>query len=295
MPKELTHILIARDVLKHLKGSAKQHIARVIEKNLPAFYLGAIIPDAFFYDVAPFRKMCQDYVQISRALHLKERLKNDQKAVSFFDAIAANPHAWHLKAAFAAGIVTHTVSDRIIHGVIDHYTIRWRQKGSLAMASHRQLETLIDMLLMQQLHLHPRDFRLKRIVDVNQSAEDCLFRFYLTRLIGDNRTLHPRLIYALRRAHAQQCLLLKLFTVKPLYHIMYLSNKLVAGRLGALSGLFYPRTVGTRSFPLLNRLDLNALTNGRSFTGTLASLIDAVTTDAICHVRVGLYRLGQGE
>ena len=86
-------------------------------------------------------------------------------------------------------------------------------------------------------------------------------------------------------------MLLVLQTVKPLYHIINLSNKLVAGRLQAWSSLFYPDTVGNPSFLILNKLNLTTLTNGGTFTGTLSHLIDAITTDAIRHIRVGLSRL----
>lgn len=291
MPKELTHILIAQDVVKQLKGSGQQLLARVIKENLRAFFLGAIIPDAFFYYVIPFPRIPQDCVQIPRALHSKETLKNDQKAMSFFDAVAANPYAWPLTLAFAAGIVTHTVSDRIIHGVVDHYTITGGERGSIALASHRQIETLIDMVLLQHSRQHPRDFRLERLTNVDEPTEDCLFRFYLGHLIGDNTTLPLSLLKALKRAHAQQRLFLKLFTVEPVYHILNLSNKLVGSWLKAWSTLFYPDTVGTQTFPILHKLDLNDLTDGRSFAGTLASLVDKVTTEAIRQINVGVRRL----
>ncbi len=292
MPKELTHILIAQDVVKQLKRSGQQLLARIIKGNLSAFYLGAIIPDAFFYDVIRLRKTPQNSVQIARPLHSKETFKNDQKAVSFFDHIGADPRVWTLKLAFAAGIVTHTVSDRIIHGVIHHYTTNWGQKGTLAMASHRQIETLIDMVLLQQSRQHPRDFGLERRTAVDQPTQDRLFRFYLGHLIGDNSTLPVCLLKDLKRAYVQQRLFLKLFTVEPLYHIMNISNKLVASGRQAWSTLFYPDTVGTQTFPILHKLDLNLLTDGRSFTGTLASLVDEVITEAIRQINVGVRKLG---
>lgn len=292
MPKELTHILIAQDVIKQLQRSGQQLLARVIKGNLSAFYLGAIIPDAFFYDVIRLRKAPQNRIQIARSLHSKETLKNDQKAVSFFDHIGADTRVWTLTLAFAAGIVTHTVSDRIIHGVINHYTTNWGHEGSLAVASHRQIETLIDMVLLQQSCQHPKDFGLKRRTAVDPPTQDCLFRFYLRHLIGDNSTSPICLLKDLKRAYAQQRLFLKLFTVEPLYHIMNLSNKLVAsGPHQAWSTLFYPDTVGTQTFPILHKLDLNALTDGRSFTGTLASLVDEVITEAVRQINIGVRKL----
>lgn len=291
MPKELTHILIAQDVVKQLKQSGQQLLARVIKGNLSAFYLGAIIPDAFYYDVIRLRKTPQISIQMARTLHSKDTLKNDQKAVSFFDHIGADPHIWPLTLAFASGIVTHTVSDRIIHGIIEHYTTNWGQKGSAAIASHRQFETLIDMALLQQSRQHPREFGLERLTAIDQPSQDRLFRLYLGHLIGDNSSVPICLLKTLKRAHAQQHLFLKLFTSQPLYHIMNRSNKLLASCLEVWSALFYPDTVGTQTFPILHKIDLNALTDGRYFTGTLASLVDEVITEAIRQINVGVRRL----
>jgi hypothetical protein len=298
MPKELSHILIAQDVLAELKRSGRRRLARILKKNLSAFYLGAIIPDAFFYDATPFLGLSKNNVQIARALHLKETAENDARAVGFFDAIAGDPHAWHLKVAFAAGIVTHTVSDRIIHLVIDDYTRTWGQKGGLAIATHRQLETWIDMVLLQPLHLHPRDFRFERLVDVHHPTRDILLPFYLSHLIERHQIPDPYLLRSLKMAHAQQRLGLKLFAVKGLYHIMNISNKLAAGRLGIWSSLFYPDTVGTDGFPIMDRMDPNALTDDRSFAGSLPGslplLVREITTDAIRHIGIGVHKLGQG-
>jgi len=295
MPKELSHILIAQEVFAELKRSGRKRLARIIEKNLPAFYLGAIIPDAFFYDATPFLGLSKDSLEIARALHQKETVQNDARAVGFFDAINIDPRAWRAKAAFAAGIVTHTVSDRVIHAVIEYYTRAWDQKGGLALATHRHLETLIDMVLLQSLHLHPRHFRFEGLLDVHHATRDVLFQFYLCRLMEVQQVPNPRLRRSLKMAYAQQRLCLRLFSVKALYHIMNLSNKLAAGRLGIWSSLFYPDSVGTQAFSIMDRIDPNALTDDRSFARPLPSLIKKITADAISHIGMGMGRLGQGR
>jgi hypothetical protein len=295
MPKELSHILIAQDVFTELKASGRKRLARIIEKNLPAFYLGAIIPDAFFYDAAPFLRLSKNNVQIARALHLKDTVENDARAVSFFDAITVDPREWHAKVAFATGIVTHTVSDRIIHSLIDHYTRSWDQKGGLAMATHRQIETLMDMVLLQPLRLHPRHFHFERLVDIHHPIRNILFRFYLCHLTEVHQPVDPRLLRSLNMAYAQQRLCLKLFAVGALYHIMNVSNKLAAGRLGVWSSLFYPDTVGIDGFPIMDRMDPSPLTDDRSFAGPLRSAVKGIITDAISHIDRGLHRLGKAD
>ncbi|MBN1843928.1 MAG: zinc dependent phospholipase C family protein [Deltaproteobacteria bacterium] len=292
MPKELTHILIAQDVLTRLKESRQKLLTQVLEKNMRAFFLGAILPDAFAYDIAPLRKIPkEDYVKISQALHSKKTAKNDETALGLFDAIKANPCRWPLKLAFAAGVVTHTVSDRIIHGVIDHYTTKWNQGSNPAMATHRQFETLIDMVLLRELDLHPRCFQLESMVSVDRPTEDYLFLFYLTHLTQDTCPLHPCLLGALRRAHRQQGLFMRLFTVRALYHIVNLSDRLVRGRMETWSSLFYPEMVRIENFPIMDRLDLSALTDGGTFSGTIQALVEGVASDALDCVNAGLQRL----
>jgi len=291
MPKEISHILIAKEVFEGLEGSGRDGLARIIRRNMASFYLGAIIPDAFFYDMTPLVRISKNNLWIPRALHMKETANNDRRAVGFFDGISATSPAWEAKLAFAAGIVTHTVSDRLVHGVIDHITRSWDQMGGPAMATHRQIETLMDMILLQPFGVHPRTFELERLVDVHHSTQDILFGFYLSHLSQASGGWDGSLVRALKRAHAQQIFLLKVFAARGLYQIVALSNRLVAGRLGLWSSLFYPEEIGPKVFPILNRLDLDALTDGRSFSGSLASLMKAVVTDAINHIRVGFQRL----
>jgi hypothetical protein len=292
MPKELSHILIAQDVFEELKASGRKRLARIIEKNLPAFYLGAIIPDAFFYDATPFLRLSKSNPQIVWALHLKEAVENDARAVGFFDVLTGQPHEWHAKLAFAAGIVTHTVSDRIIHGVIEHCTRLLDQKAGLVMAAHRELETLMDMVLLRSLGLHPRQFHFERLVDMDHRTRNMLFQFYLCHVTEDHQAAAPRLRRSLSIAFTQQRLCLKLFTVKALYQIMNISNKVAGGRLETWASLFYPDTVGIKGFPVMDRLNPTPLIHDQSFGEPLRSVVKGITRDAISHIAMGLRRLG---
>jgi len=291
MAKELTHILIAQDVIKQLKGYGQQLLAQVIEKNLPAYYLGSIIPDAFYYDVLPFGLRPQKHIWISRALHLKEKIKNDQKAVSLFRSIAANPRAWRLKTAFAAGIITHTVVDRIFHELIEHYTTTWGEKGTISMATHREIETLIDMILLRPLNMSPRQFHLGPLIQLDERTKYTLFHFYLSHLLDLPEANQVSLVNRLKRAHHQQCIFLTLFATRSLYHIMKLSNRIVKGRLRACQSLFYPDRVNPESFPVLVKLKLRTMCDENTFFRELKRLRETATNEAIWHVNTALKTL----
>jgi hypothetical protein len=288
MAKELTHILIAQDVIKQIKESGQQLLAQLIEENLPAYYLGSIIPDALFYDVPPFRLNPHKHIWLSRAFHLKEKAKNDEKAVSLFRSIAANPRVWRLKMAFAAGIITHTVTDRIFHELIEYYTSTWGEKGTVAMTTHREIETLIDTILLRPLNMGPRQIHLGHFVQLDERTKYTLLRFYVAHLIEDDKAPDPSLLNALKRAHDQQRLFLKLFATLPLYHIMKLSNKFVAGHLRAWHSLFYPKDGGPQSFPVLDKIRLNSLGDESLFDGVLQACREAASNEAISHINMAL-------
>jgi hypothetical protein len=287
MAKELTHILIAQDVIKQMKESGQQRLAQLIQKNLPAYYLGSIIPDALFYDVPPFRLSPHKYMWISRAFHLKEKTKNDQKAVSLFSSIAANPRSWRLKMAFAAGIISHTVVDRVFHELIEYYTTSWGEKGTIALATHREIETLIDMILLRPLKMEPRQINIGGFMPLDERTTSTLFRFYLAHL-KNSQAPESTLLSALQRAHNQQRFFLKLFATRPLYYITRLSNKLVAGHLRAWHSLFYPQEIGPHSFPVLVKTRLYSLGEKRSFDRALKACREAALNEAIRHMNIGL-------
>ena len=281
MAKELTHILIAEDVLKRLSGN-QPLLAQVIQRNASAYYLGSIIPDALFYDLPPFCFNPKKHIWISRALHHRDSRLNDQKALSLFSSISAATNMWSQKMAFSAGVITHTVADRIFHNLIDYYNNAWREDGSDAMATHREIETLIDMALLKPKNVHPRQFCVDHYIALGRSTECALYRFYLAHLTGHAGRHDRSLINVLKRAIRQQRFFLRLFATRHLYHITKISNKAVSNRLQVWHALFYPDTDEAPSFQLPNKIRANPPDDKNPFDrGGLTPYADAAATDAI--------------
>ncbi|MBW1742288.1 MAG: zinc dependent phospholipase C family protein [Deltaproteobacteria bacterium] len=282
MAKEITHILIAHDVLGKLKCAGQPMLAQVIQRNVSAYYLGSIIPDALFYDLPPFRLNPKKHLWISRALHHKDRELNDQKAVGLFSSISAAPHMWSQKMAFSAGIITHTVADRIFHNLIDYYNNAWREEGSDAMATHREIETLIDMALLKPRDMHPRQFCVDHYIALDGPTECALYHFYLAYLTENARGPNHSLVNVLKKAINQQRFFLKLFASRHLYHITKISNNAVSNRLQAWHGLFYPDTDEAQGFQFPNRMRANPPGDKNPFDpGGLTPYTDAASSEAI--------------
>jgi hypothetical protein len=291
MPKELTHIVIAEHVLATLKKSGEASLANILDAHRPAFYLGAIVPDAFFYRVIPLPSMSGGLPTVSSQLHTKDGAKNDERGEGLFQAIAASPAMQPLKTAFAAGIMTHTISDRMIHGVIDYYIRIWRHTGTVALATHRQFETLMDVAVLARSRVRPVDFPLQKILSLTAGQRECLFRFCALHFLKDSAAFHHAPARHLRWAHLQQLFFLKLFRTKGLYRCTGLINRLAGGRLAFLSYLFYPAMVRTGTFPIGNMLDLNALTDGADFQGDVASLVSHAATRSVRLIQACFRRL----
>ena len=291
MPKEISHIHIAQQTLERLKTSGHHLLAQALENNLHTFYLGAIVPDALFYDVLTLRRVSRDYSRLRRILHSRDTAANDAKAVSLFSAIGSSPFEWPLKMALSAGIVTHTVSDRVIHKIIDYYTNRWRQKGSVVTATHRQFETLMDMVLLKTLNRSVRTFGLEGLAQVRRRHKHCVLAFYLSLVQDGEPPYSLDLLHILKRAFSQQLLFVRLFSINRLYHIVNILNNLAAGRLETWSYLFYPDTVGPETFPILTDLDVHTLTDGRTFSESIPALVQEISTEAASLICDGLTAL----
>ncbi|MBW2172041.1 MAG: hypothetical protein JRF69_08690 [Deltaproteobacteria bacterium] len=199
---------------------------------------------------------------------------------------------WSQKMAFSAGIITHTVADRIFHNLIDYYNNAWKEEGADAMATHREMETLIDMALLKPRNIHPRQFRVDRYIALDRPTERVLFHFYLAHLIGNARRPSHSLVNVLKRAIDQQRFFLKLFTARPLYHITKISNKAVSNRLRVWHGLFYPDTEEAQSFQFPNKIKANPPGDKDPFDpGGLTPYTDAALTEAIRCINIAVKSL----
>jgi hypothetical protein len=247
MAKELTHILIAQNVLERLRDR-QPLLAGVLESHAPAYYLGAIFPDALFYDLPPFRLKPKKYIWVSKVLHDQDVAKNDQMAIGLFRSISDAPEMWPQKAAFSAGIITHTAADHIFHNLIGYYNKVWNEQGAEAMATHREMETFIDMVLLERRNMHPRKFPVAHYIALDGETTTPLYRFYLSYVTGNDRGANHTLVNVVKRAIGQQRFFMRLFAARPAYQITRIADRVVSNHLRLWHALFYPHTEGLQGF-----------------------------------------------
>ena len=288
MAKEITHILIAHDVFRQMADTGNARLARVIEQNMGGFFLGALIPDALFYDVPPFRMNPLKHEWIARNLHGEEAEDNDDKAMGFFRMVAGSPSAWQQKMAFVAGIVTHTVVDRIFHGAIENYTTTWGETGSTAMATHREIETLVDTFLLQELSLGPRDFFRRYLAPMDDPGILRLCHLYIAGATENTTGFDVSLPHVLSRAHRQQRLFLKLFAARPLRRMVKGLDQLARGRLQPWDRLFYRGRIDVESFPVLLKLGATSPNPGGPFFNEVTRLRERAAREALRSIQAAV-------
>jgi hypothetical protein len=285
MAKEITHILIAGQVTRHLKRSGLRRLAHLISENSGGLFLGATIPDALYYDVPPFRLNPLKHIWIAQNLHQDRLTDNETKAAALFRTVSARPPAWKLKLAFAAGVMTHTVVDRVFHETIDQTIAGWGETGAEAQATHREMETLIDLLFLKQVDMSPRQFLRDYPLQLSHKALLRLCQLYLELFAQPEQGPRIELIHVLKRANLQQRIFLQLFTMRPLHLAVNRLNRLASGRLKTWNSLFYPDRANPFHFPVLYKLGIQSHSGSRPFVREVIRLRDLAVAEAAASIQ----------
>lgn len=161
MPRDLTHVIIADEILKR----SKEPWAKRAAYNATALHMGAISHDSFLY--SPTAKL-------STKIHGGFGDDTRNVVVTMLDDVRAEQNA-EIKAkkqAFAFGYLTHMAADTVFHPFI--YSVSGSQvpenntskEGEdMAKARHRYAETWLDVHFMQEKGLTFDNFRpLRKIV-----------------------------------------------------------------------------------------------------------------------------------
>lgn len=169
MPRDLTHVIFADDIVAGLSEQTKADI----EKYPNALHMGAICPDSFLYGSNPI---------LSTVMH--GGLGDDTRAIvlSMLDGVREeqDPEKKAMKKAFAMGYMTHMAVDQEFHPFV--YSLSGSQskenntseKGiRFAKARHRAVETWMDVHFMKEKGYKFDNFRpMRKIVhDVKNSRE----------------------------------------------------------------------------------------------------------------------------
>lgn len=174
MPRDLTHVIIADDILKRSKDSWAKGVA----EQSTAMHMGAIAHDSFLYGPSP---------KLSTKMHGGFGDDPRSPALAMLDDVRAekNPELKAKKKAFAFGYLSHMAVDSVFHPFV--YSVSGSQvpennsskEGEdLAKARHRYAETWLDVHFLREKGLTFNNFRPMRKIVHNIGDSRMLADFF---------------------------------------------------------------------------------------------------------------------
>ena len=174
MPRDLTHVIIADDILKRSKDSWAKGVA----EQSTAMHMGAIAHDSFLYGPSP---------KLSTKMHGGFGDDPRAPALAMLDDVRAekNPELKAKKKAFAFGYLSHMAVDSVFHPFV--YSVSGSQvpenntskEGEdMAKARHRYAETWLDVHFLREKGLTFNNFRPMRKIVHNIGDSRMLADFF---------------------------------------------------------------------------------------------------------------------
>jgi hypothetical protein len=147
VPKENTHLYFAHRVIEQTEQKEWQ---RIVNGNLQAFYLGSVMPDAFYY--SPKARVRE----VSEILHGRH---GERTNIMIFDLLdLAKARASETDLAFVFGYLTHAALDITFHPLIyflsGNYFDEDENRRYEAMYLHRHFETFLDRKVNENFFFH---------------------------------------------------------------------------------------------------------------------------------------------
>jgi hypothetical protein len=215
--------------------------------------------------------------------------------MGLFTTIETQSDAWRLKAAFAAGIMTHTVVDRVFHETIDGYATTLGETGTLEKSTHYEIETLIDIYLLRRRGLAPGQYLRRHLMLLDEPSLYRLYSLYIGHMTGDPVAPSPSLVRVLKKAHVQQYLFLRLFAMRRSHQVIRLVNGLTAGRLQPWNTLFYAGAVTPRNFPFLLKLERLSMKDTGQFARMIMDRRSVAIEEAVKTIQTAILECQDGD
>lgn len=237
MPKEITHLVVADEVLASLPREVRDRI--LPHRHL--YDIGSTSPDLFYYDVPfPFEIMASAEV-FSERIHGRSGEDNAVHVLWMLDEIKKSPLEGGL--AFLAGYLTHTASDAVFHPMVysltGNYFAEDPAERKRARARHRVLETSLDLYLLERRGVTLAQFNLPGRMKLNKRDLEVLTNLYARSLriaFDPEFPLEKGMQRVLRKFRWMTHLMVSASITRLLHSI----NRIAAYAINDFANLFYP-------------------------------------------------------
>lgn len=194
MVKESTHLFAANRIFRQIKD---REIKKIIGANMDHYYLGSVIPDAFYY-VRTGKKN-----DVSAILHGKTGNLTNEIIFKILDIAREKPNEKNL--AFIMGYCTHCALDITFHPVLYYFTGNYRDGSVPRKRStylHYHYETYLDKKWNDSFRferiIHPKlldDITFPDLISAKMNVPKKKIRKAIKRQRSFNRLDRNRSIY----------------------------------------------------------------------------------------------------
>ncbi len=261
MPKEFTHIHIARDVLRQLEEM--DYTNNILMSNKDHFILGSVLPDTPAY--------------LNSGKHsfiMKETDKNfhDSKNIrftGFINVLQNCRKSCEEMTALSLGTLCHIISDSVFHPMVYHFS------GISDIKTHFRLESDIDMIFHNYGSL--KKMRLANQINFKNINTGTVAEFLAIFFLNDI-TACPVMKMALKKHLLYQ----RAFTMKRTGSALKFANRFLRLGLDNYFELFYNRTPSD----ILKQGIISYMhpVTGNKYTDTLESLKKRASDMTVEHI-----------
>lgn len=246
MPNLRSHILLAEEIYNNIQDP---ELKSLIRSHFPYYYLGSIAPDIFYYNLFLPVKLPQlgDLLHDFPSPHTRSIIKQ------MLDRLKGSPRPDKGSAAFCLGFITHIVVENIFHPMVYYFTGNYNDQDPHSrrqnIASHRQLETYLDLFMLRHFHRKVEDIDLGKVIFISPFKRKKVFSFYASALAGISGESAGKIWAGLNFAYPSLLFLNSLFSRKGAYYFLKLLNLLNHERISPYLQMFYPP--GDSPLPIL--------------------------------------------
>ncbi len=275
MPKEISHILFADDILQ---GLGPGRASEIIWAHKSIYYFGSMSPDIFYYDFRlPGSGPRGD--RWGGIIHGKDGEDNTLHVQRMLESGRSSENAVDRERyfAFIAGFLTHVAADTnfhpMIYAVSGHYYDPDPLQRKLAMCRHYLFESCMDLHLLGRRGWSLKNFRLLDRLKIPDDFRDPLLRFFsdvLTQAHDPFVDLFPLLKNCLFASRIMQ----RSFQSVTLFRLMNIFNRLAGGKFDFALSTFYVQSRASAKIKFDSLPDVPHPVSGKKYPGSIFVLAE---------------------
>lgn len=280
MPKEITHLIVADEVLRALPKAERSAILR--HRHL--YDLGSTSPDLFYYDLPfPF-ELLESTEVFSERIHGRSGEDNMAHVLWMLREMKEHPAEGGL--AFIAGYLTHTASDAVFHPMVYSMTGNYYAEDAAerkrSRARHRVLETSLDLYLLEMRGTTLAEFDLPSRCRLERGDIEILTSLYARSLkatFDPEFPLEAGILRALRKFRLMTRFMVSTSLVRFLHRV----NRLLSFRINDFVNLFYPKN--RSAIPFKTNAKTPHPVTGRPYNRSIDRLMKTSVQNAVRNIR----------